>query len=281
MNKLLVVAISLFLLTSYVASEAKTLETVMQGSPGVNQAVNIVKGEGDALAGTSDSLDANTVLAMNKPSPVIAVLKNGTKVYQHYDNMQETGYLPQGSQVEILKDRAYKWYKVKSSAGISGWIPAETLSIPSDPATIEQKMTKEQAQAFVNLKGFASDTPYMVWVDIARQQTHIFTGKKGDWRLAKTFDCSTGKNISPTLRGKFTIKDRGTWFYSPEFKSGAKYWVQYNNTYLFHSIAMDSNQTVTDSTIGKRASAGCIRLAENDAEWFFNYVSKGSFIFID
>ncbi len=278
MNKIFVILISVFLLTGYISTEAKTLDNAGQENLGAGTQMKDARGEEKII---NNNLDKEIILGMVKSSPVIATVKIDTDVLEHYNKKNIIGNLPRDSKVEIIKDRAYKWYNVKSNDGLSGWVEAKALNIPEEPSTVEQKMTKEQLEAYVNYKGLGSDTEYLVWVDIARQQTHVFLGVKGGWELVKTFICSTGENISPTLRGEFTVLDRGTWFYSPEFESGAKFWVRYNDTYMFHSVAMDINKSVTDSTLGKRASAGCIRLAEGDAEWFYNNIPMASMIFIN
>ncbi|MBO8136825.1 MAG: L,D-transpeptidase family protein [Desulfotomaculum sp.] len=226
------------------------------------------------------SPDPEKILNMVKPSIVTAAVTKETSVYSSYSSNQVVGQLAADEKVEIIKDKGYKWYYVRNDE-ITGWVPAGALSIPPDPATNRDKMTREEVETYINLQDFKSYTDYLVWVDIDRQLTHVFTGSEDNWELLKTMTCATGKNVSPTLRGTFTIKDRGTWFYSPQFESGAKYWVRYNGSYLFHSVAMDKQQQVKDPTLGKRASSGCIRLAVEDAKWFYDNIPKGTTVFIN
>ncbi|MBM7855588.1 lipoprotein-anchoring transpeptidase ErfK/SrfK [Desulfohalotomaculum tongense] len=247
-----------------------------------NKKVEKNTGQENGTAETSDPLAPERILAMVKPSIVVATITKSTKVYSNYTTGQVSGQLAEGDKVEVFRDRGYQWYYVKNlTNNLTGWIPAEPISIPADPATNQNKMNQKELETFVNLKGFQSDTNYLVWVDIDRQLVHVFTGTLENWKLQKSMDCATGKNISPTLRGSFTIKERGTWFYSPQFQSGAKYWVRYSGAYLFHTVAMDKNQQIKDPTLGKRASNGCIRLAVEDAKWFYDTIPRGTKVFVN
>jgi len=209
------------------------------------------------------------------------IIKNSPYYNSYSYDKKKIGSLKKGETVEVIRDRSYKWYLVKPKDGKCGWVSKNALSIPEDPETNKDRMTKDEIETFVNSKGLKSDTSYLVWVDIDRQLTHIFLGQEGNWRLHKTMSSSTGKNISPTTKGTFKIQDRGKWFYTKRLKSGAKYWVRFNGSYLFHSLPMDKHRNITDNTLGKRASSGCVRLSMEDSKWFYDYVKKGSTVFVN
>lgn len=118
-----------------------------------------------------------------------------------------------------------------------------------------------------------------MWVDINRQLVYVFQGTQGKYKLLRTMSCATGKNISPSVRGTFAIQNRGPWFFTG--KSGAVNWVAWNRQYLFHSVIMDGNKRVIDSTLGKRASAGCIRLSINDSKWVYDNMPRGTTVFVN
>ncbi|HZK18167.1 MAG TPA: L,D-transpeptidase family protein [Clostridia bacterium] len=236
--------------------------------------------QGRAEGATEDVSDRD-VQALVKPSPVMGEITEDTDVYATAEGQAAAGSLEEGAEVEIIMDRGYQWYYVKDiRTGQTGWVSPESLSIPPDPSTNKDRMSVDELETYINEGDFDSDTPYLVWVDIDRQLTHVFEGGAGEWDLLKTLECSTGENISPTLRGIFTLEERGEWFYSPRFESGGKYWVRYSGSYLFHSVAMNADQTIQDPTVGKRASAGCIRLPVEGAKWFYETVSFGSKVFI-
>ncbi|MTI81997.1 MAG: hypothetical protein FH758_14195 [Firmicutes bacterium] len=275
-----VIIISLLLALSYLPGTLESTVHTEDPPKEDNEQVKVDKPSEPADEQQNDPLDPEKIVAMVKPAVVKAKITADTDVYNNYNSQQVIGQLSEGDKVEIVKDKGYQWYYVKSN-NLTGWVPYKVLSIPSDPNTNDDEMTTEQVEAFANIKGFESDTNYLVWVDINRQLTHILTGKKENWKLAKTMPSATGKNVSPTLRGTFTIKERGNWFYSPQFESGAKYWVRYDGAYLFHTVAMDKNQKVKDPTLGERASSGCIRLAVENAKWIYNNIPSGTKVFVN
>lgn len=215
-----------------------------------------------------------------KPSAVMARVINNTKLYSYCSLSSKTiGALEPGTKVEIIYGISAKWFNI-STGNKTGWIQRSALYIPADPPTNTSRMTAEQMEGYINYKGFKSSSPYFVWVDIDRQMTNVFSGTQGKWKLNKTMKCSTGKNETPSIRGLFTISQRGKSFYNPMYGSGAKYWVRYNNDYLFHSIAFDKYGNIKDPTLGKRASTGCIRMSVEDSSWFYNYIPKGTAVWV-
>jgi lipoprotein-anchoring transpeptidase ErfK/SrfK len=126
----------------------------------------------------------------------------------------------------------------------------------------------------------SSRTSFLVWVDIHTQSTNVFIGNKGDWKLIHSFLSSTGKPSDETPAGTYTIKDKGMWFFSEKYQEGAKYWVKFKGNYLFHSLPMNQNKQVVDSTLGEPASHGCVRLGIDDAAWFYNNIPTGTTVYI-
>ncbi|MGN0026175.1 MAG: L,D-transpeptidase [Clostridium sp.] len=135
-----------------------------------------------------------------------------------------------------------------------------------------------------NINGFSisSKTPYLVYLNLDKQMTYIYSGSNNNWNLIKKFNSSTGIEGKETPKGIFSVTDRGDWFYSEEFQQGAKYWVQFMGDYLFHSLPFDETQeNILDYTLGKPASHGCIRLAVEDAKWLYDNIDDGTKIIIN
>lgn len=215
-----------------------------------------------------------------KASPVKAKLQWDSNLYEEMSiKSNKIASAQKGDKVEIIKDREYKWYYIKTDDGEYGWTEADNLIIPEDPATNANRLSEDELEGYVNIKGFESNTKYFMWVDLDRQIVNIFEGTKGKYKFLKSIPCATGRNISPTTRGTFTIQNRGEWFFKG--KSGAKNWVGFNGQYLFHSIIMDEDKNVKDSTLGKRASAGCIRLPINDSKWIYDNIPYGTTVWVN
>ncbi|MDI3328652.1 MAG: L,D-transpeptidase [Alicyclobacillaceae bacterium] len=125
-----------------------------------------------------------------------------------------------------------------------------------------------------------------LWIDcdLSRQRVYI---KDGD-RVLREMVTSSGLDTSPdntTPRGTFYILPyRDTWFYNPQIKEGAMYWVAFQGLeFLFHSVPMDENHRIIESEakkLGQKASHGCLRLSMEDAKWFYENIPVGTKVVI-
>lgn len=118
-------------------------------------------------------------------------------------------------------------------------------------------------------------------VSIAQQKVRVFK----DGVLLREMVASTGVAEKPTPLGKFKIENRGEWFWSDKYKQGGFYWVSFKNRgeYLFHSVPTDKEKRLIPeeaAKLGQPASHGCIRLALEDAKWFYESVPEGSDVYI-
>ncbi|HQD50046.1 MAG TPA: L,D-transpeptidase family protein [Defluviitaleaceae bacterium] len=194
---------------------------------------------------------------------------------------KNAGPFAKDEKVEILYAEAGSWYQCRSiSTKKEGRVPWGSVSIPPDPPTNTKRLTKEQLEAYVKLKGFTSNTNYFVWTDLDRQMTYVFKKENNEWKLIRNMLCSTGKNITPTPRGFFTIKERGAYFGKGYM---CKNWVQIWGDYLYHSVIMDptGSYVLEGNVLGKRASQGCIRFSLEDSKWFYDTIPRNTTVWIN
>lgn len=121
-----------------------------------------------------------------------------------------------------------------------------------------------------------------LWVEVELGTIQKVTVRKG-MEVVREMPCSGGLLESPTVLGTFYLKDRGDHFFSERFNEGATHWVRITDQYLFHGIPRDENWNIITSElnkIGQRASHGCIRLKEEDAEWFYLNVPHNTMVII-
>ena len=216
-----------------------------------------------------------------KEEPVLAKITQDCMVYSDKDLSVSLGTFYAGCFVEILQDYSQTVYKVAAlDSVLQGWVKGEFLEIPPDKPTDKSVLSPQILEDFI--ADYTSDTNYIILTDINRQQTHVFKFNGKKWRIIKSFDCSTGLNVSPTTRGIFKITDRGPWFYSERLGSGAKYWMRFNSQYLFHSTPMNKEGKVieTEDVVGIKLSSGCVRLLLKDAKWLYDNVPDGSSVII-
>ena len=165
--------------------------------------------------------------------------------------------------------------------GKRGYVPYDALEIPEDPETNPNRLTKEQLEEYANEVGkFESETNYYIWTDIDRQLTYIFEGGTGNWSLKYAWECATGTNFSPTTRGHYTISARGSWFFTERLNSGLKWWTRFNGGYVFHSVTYTKDKKLLDDRLGVRASAGCVRLATENAKWIYDNIPRNTGVWI-
>lgn len=234
-------------------------------------------------SGSSATADAPVdVSELITDTVIYASITIDTPAYDGYvSGRKQIGEFKGGEVVEVVRDRAFEWYLVKSADGKEGWVSVESLSIPDDPPTNMDLLPKETLEAYVNMKGLSSKTDQLVWVDIDRQLTHVFTGRQGAWTLKHTMPCSTGKNVSPTLRGMHEIAERGEWFFTERLARGGENWVQFSGPYMFHSLPMDKERNIMDYTLRERRSSGCIRLSMEDSVWFYSFIKRRTTVFVN
>ncbi|HPT82573.1 MAG TPA: L,D-transpeptidase family protein [Limnochordia bacterium] len=215
------------------------------------------------------------------PSPVYASITAGTPAFDQWENgRRQISSFAEGETVEVVRDYNYEWYLVRADDGRTGWVPVDKLAIPADPETNPVQLPQELLEAYVNMRGFTSKTDQLVWVDLDRQLTYVFQLQAGSWTLVRTMLCATGTNSAPTLRGTHEIAERGEWFFSERFGQGAANWVQFSGPYLFHSLPMDRQRNIVDYTLGRRSSAGCVRLSMEDSRWFYGFIKRGTTVFV-
>ncbi|NLJ80434.1 MAG: L,D-transpeptidase family protein [Firmicutes bacterium] len=238
--------------------------------------------QGSSVPEDWEQEDLALIFEKIKASVVFAEILADTPVYDGYAaSKSQIDRFFKGEKVEIIRDRNFEWYQVRNAEGRQGWIAANDLFIPEDPETNREWLPNTALEAFVNSKEFKSRTDQLVWVDLDRQLTHVFVAKSGEWKIKRSMPSSTGKNVSPTLRGLHEISERGDWFFTERLARGAKYWVKFSGPYLFHSLPMDKQGNITDYTLLERRSSGCIRLSMEDSIWFYSFIKRGTAVFVN
>lgn len=155
------------------------------------------------------------------------------------------------------------------------------LSNIGDPIDMEGVMWAEDT---VNSKNLSSTTPYLIWTNIDKQRTYIFEGSKNNWKLIKHFKCSTGRRGADTPKGQFKLTYKVPYFGVEKGYRCKNAFGFIGTTYLYHSVMFDKTGTYLlqgKGELGKRASAGCIRLSVPHSEWFYNNMISGSSVIID
>jgi lipoprotein-anchoring transpeptidase ErfK/SrfK len=132
-----------------------------------------------------------------------------------------------------------------------------------------------------NVQGYKSATKWLILVDRSAHKVYVYHGKKGSWKLKKSFLCGNGKASTPTVTGTFKMgTTKGRYFKARYFDSAsARCWwpTRITGGYLFHSVLYYPSSTparVMDGRVGVGVSHGCVRLKLNNAKWIHDHITK-------
>lgn len=226
----------------------------------------------------------NTELAFKINNPI-----NLNDIFPEFKNYGTLKYdvngFKKGETVEIYNAESRKSYKVYDKNKNKVTIPWNSISVNPEPGANKKKATNEQIESFANMTDLKSDTNYLIWTDLDRQETYVL--KKDtinlNWKLEKRMLCSTGKLITPTPSGtyKFTKKVSAFGMNKGYMCKNASGFI--GTTYLYHSVMFDKTGSYVlknKGTLGERASMGCIRLSPEDAKWVYDTLPVGTTVLI-
>lgn len=157
-------------------------------------------------------------------------------------------------------------------------------TLPSNIGDKTDLSTLYWAYNTVNAQNLTSKTKYLVWTNLDRQKTFVFTPVNGKWQIVKHFVCSSGRPSTPTPTGTYKLTRK-----VPSFGQNKGYCCKnafgfIGTTYLYHSIIFDKTGTYLlegKGVLGKKASDGCIRLSPENSKWFYDNLISGSTVWIN
>ncbi|MCX7695010.1 MAG: Ig-like domain-containing protein [Caloramator sp.] len=210
------------------------------------------------------------------------MVNSDTKIYKSVNKKNYISKVKKTTNVRIL-DSNDAWYKVKLPNGIKGWIERKYIKVNPSPI-LNDILNDYELELFVNTKKFKSLTKYLVWVDIARQRTYVFSKDKyGNYKLEKNFVVATGRDVTPTIPGTYQLNGlRNEWVYFPQYQIGVKYWVKIFSGYLFHSTLFAKDAiTEVKPKVGIKLSHGCIRMKVEDSYWLYKNIPSKTTVWIN
>lgn len=119
-----------------------------------------------------------------------------------------------------------------------------------------------------------------IWlnVSVGKQRVYVKNGNQTLYTMVASTGLDNGPDTTTPLGTYHIQAERGTWFYAPQYKEGAEYWVSWKNhgEFLFHSVPMDKNKHVLKADAEKLGreedSHGCIHLTIPDAKWIYENI---------
>ena len=178
------------------------------------------------------------------------------------------------TQINLTQNEAYNLIcDVKNSEGSSNssitlnWVAGVNTSTSSETTSGESNQ-QETSIDYSNPGNFRID------VNLTAQLVSVYYNEN----LIKSLKCSGGTAENPTVTGTFATTQKIYYAWVPKFNEGAYYWVRFYGAYLFHSVPFDkSGNMIAEeaSKIGTPASHGCVRMALEDAKWFYETLPLG------
>lgn len=257
---------------------------------------------------TNESLITNVPLvekAIEVPTldTVLRLNDSGDKVKYIQHRLNEYGYPVEED--GIFKARTYDAilnFQYRCGLDIDGIVGSKTiekLNITPDENTefntskpvfsinehstaniaLKDYKSANELELSINSAKVTSETNFYIDVDLSNQRVNIFIKSMDKWILDKSFICSSGKASTPTVKGNFTIKDKG-----PMFRAGSNticnYYTRFYGNYLFHTVLLDNDENIQDGRLGIPLSHGCIRLAIDDAKYIYCNIPYGTSVAI-
>lgn len=163
-----------------------------------------------------------------------------------------------------------KRVKVQFEDGSVGWTQWGTIRF-RPLIRVKQDYPASLKEDYVNK--FSSRTNYLVWVNEYTQRVNVFKGKKGSWKLVRTFRCTTGSFAQPVVKGhKYRLgARRGTVWRLDE--QGRSYYFKlargFHGGGYFHTRCWWASGRVRNSVGNRPTTRGCIRMHNPDAAYIY------------
>jgi len=168
----------------------------------------------------------------------------------------------------IASNSKGNWYikngKLDRSYNGSYTYNGTTYTVKNGKATIPYADLGMSSTMYNKAQSQTSSTKWLVMVDVDNCKVGIFQGSQGNWVPKKCWTCTTGAPSTPTVRGTWTIYDKGL-----SFGDGYTCWYynRFHNGYMLHSILYnpgsmtsvqddaDSNESVESETASENGEA--------------------------
>lgn len=232
-------------------------------------------------------LDDEAIAVLQKVKPVVigGTIVKTTPTYSDSTLKTKKGTADKGPNVfyidrRVNDDEIVASY-VQFADGSHAWIPPDTLIVTNKNLTSPDNLTDREKEIFVNAMCYASQTPYLVWVNVEHQKVNVFLGEQYKWVLLKSFLCSTGTNLMPTPMGtyKYCGKDKA-WIKEDYQVRPVLYFDMYRGLAFHSRLYSPDGSRLIDATIGRPASHGCIRMYDEDIWWMEHYLTYGTTVIV-
>ena len=184
-----------------------------------------------------------------------------------------------GTQVTILQSRHSSYTNIRLPDGTEGWVDYDAVQIISGQYYTTTDYSTAVKEYYVNhVRKCSSSTGYLIWVSLYTQRVNIFKGSQGNWKLVLSGPIASGRNECPTPVEVTKIR-----YKTPQW-SYAYYYCHHVSVFDeargFHSRPTAYGGGIYNSAIGYPASAGCVRLMDEDCTFIYDNCPVGTAVYI-
>ena len=220
-----------------------------------------------------------------RTAEITVTAEESCTVFEDSDLTDDSGEIFYAGETALLRDYEYPEEGLDAlllqfTDGSTGWVSARRCQITTADCTTDADYTQAQKETFVNGGEYTSDTEYLVWVSLYTQKVNVFSGKKGQWVLEKSFDCATGINSTPTITGAFRVTSTAERWYLGEDAYVEPVLVFNGGAGITSQPYSADTDRVIDSTMGRPASGGSVRLVPEDIEWLYETIPVGTSVIV-
>jgi hypothetical protein len=118
--------------------------------------------------------------------------------------------------------------------------------------------------------------PGSLWLELnlrVPQRITVYQGKK----VIREFKASAGRPENPTPQGFYRIRRRGYAFYSPKWREGGYFWLQFTGDLTIHSVLFGTDCRMKPegtAKLGQPATHGSVAVSMDDIRWLYRNVPK-------
>lgn len=183
-----------------------------------------------------------------------------------------------GTKVTVT-NRAYGTSTVELKNGTEVEISTSNLRWISCVFNSKKDYSKATKEGYVNSKGYQSTSKYLIWISLDKQRLYLFKGSQCNWKLYKTYKCSSGKVATPTPKGQYRLRRKEYMFWFDE--DCYAYYASFFSGNAIHSwLLTPGDRIYNDGKLGSPASHGCVRVDESNAKFIYNKVPMGTTVII-
>lgn len=220
----------------------------------------------------------NSVLAKVTPVRVEAWLNKTADLYSDVNCKYKKGTVKSGTKAICLNSKTGFSNQISLPDGRTGWVHVGDLNVSQKNYTQSPDLSNWDKNIFVNAKGYASSTDYLIWINLAHQRVNVFKGSKGEWSIEGVFPCASGRNVTPTITGVFKYYEKQSKWPYPNYYVAPV--MIFSGNYAMHSVLLSNNGGIYDGTLGRPASNGCVRLSKQHIDWLAENIPLGTTVVV-